>query len=171
MIVLVVKRMRKYRKEFAAVLGSTGSNMTKSRFKRLFLMAATLTVIVLPVQFYVLVQNTSYPFIHYNWNSIHQKPWHDIVMVTTQGKVFYDRWVHVAIGFVMFFFFGVGAEALKMYREWLLACGFQKIFPQLLRPTPTLRNASTTSFARFVPDRACQFFTKRFPTSSSVGPL
>lgn len=163
--------MRKYRKEFAAVLGSTGSNLTKSRFKRLFLMSATLIVIVLPVQFYVLVQNTSYPIVRYNWSVIHGKTWQDIVMVRTEGKVFYDRWVHIAIGLAMFLFFGLGAEALKMYHEWLLACGFYKVFPQLLRQTPTSRNASTTSFARFLPDRACQFFAKRFPTSSSVGPL
>lgn len=170
-VVLVVMRMRKYRKEFAEVLGSTGSNLTKSRFKRLFLMSATLIVIVLPVQFYVLAQNTSFQFIRYNWSAIHGKTWQDIVMVPTGGKVFYDRWVHIAIGLAMFLFFGLGAEALKMYHGWLMACGFHKVFPQLLRQTPTSRNTSTTSFARFLPDRACQFFAKKFPTSSSVGPL
>lgn len=163
--------MRRYRQEFAAVLGSTGSNLTKSRFKRLFLMSATLTLIVLPVQFYVLAQNTSFPFIRYNWSAVHGKSWQDIIMRSTQGTVYYDRWVHIAIGFTMFLFFGLGAEALKMYRGWLLTCGFHKIFPQLLRQSPSSRNASTSSFARFLPNRACQFFAKSLPTSSFVGPL
>ena len=164
--------MRKYRQEFATILSSTDSKLTKSRFKRLFLMSATLTVIVLPVQFYVLAQNTSYPFIRYSWSAIHGKTWQDIVMVPTEGAVFYDRWVHIAMGLGMFFFFGLGAEAVKMYRGWLLACGFEKIFPQLLCPMPTPRNASTTSFARrFLPNGACQLFNKNLSTSRCVRPL
>ena len=130
---LVVIRMRKYRQEFAAILGSSNSKLTKSRFKRLFLMSATLIVIVLPVQFYVLAQNASYPFLRYDWNAVHGQTWQDIVMVPTEGAVFYDRWVHIAIGMGMFFFFGLGAEAIKMYRGWLLACGMDKIFPGLCR--------------------------------------
>lgn len=169
---LVIVRVRRYRQEFATILGSSDSKLTKSRFKRLFLMSASLTLIVLPVQFYVLAKNTSYPFIRYNWKVIHGKNWQDIVMVPSEGVVFYDRWVHVATGSAMFIFFGLGSEALKMYHGWLLACRFDKVFPQLRRPPTAPRSASTTSFAsRIFPKRAYRCFTNNFSTGSSVGPL
>lgn len=126
--------MRKYRQEFAAILGSNDSRMTKSRFQRLFLVSGTLIVIVLPVQFYVLAKTTSYPFIRYDWATVHGESWQDIIMVPTGGVVFYDRWVHIAVGFVVFFFFGLGVEAKKLYQGWLLACGFDRILPQCANP-------------------------------------
>jgi pheromone a factor receptor len=164
--------MHKYRQEFSAIISSTGSNLTASRFKRLFFMSATLILIVLPVQFYVLSQNTSYPFIRYDWNAIHGLSWQNIIMVPTGGVVYYDRWVHIAIGFGMFFFFGLGADAVKMYRGWLLACGVDKIFPGLHRQTPTLRKVSTTSSTRALfASRARRFFTKPASGGSSIAPL
>ena len=171
LVVLVLMRMRKYRKEFAVILSSSDSKLTKSRFQRLFLVSATLIVMVLPVQFYVLAQNTSYPFMRYDWAAIHGQSWQDIVMVPTEGGVFYDRWVHIAIGLVMFFFFGLGVEATKMYRGWLLTCGFDKIFPSLRCQSSTSKNASTISLARkLLPGRAYRLFSKDTSTVNSVTP-
>jgi pheromone a factor receptor len=164
-------RMRKYRQEFSAILGSTDSKLTKSRFKRLFWMAGTLTIIVLPVQFYILSQNASYPFVRYDWNAIHGRSWQNIIMVPTGGAVFFDRWIHIAIGLGMFFFFGLGAEAIKMYRGWLLAWGFDKIFPRLQRQSSGPGVGSTSVARRLFTSRACRFFTKGASRGSSVAPL
>lgn len=132
-IVLVVHRIRKYRKEFAEILHASNSGLTKSRFQRLFLICLVLTVLGLPVQLYVLYQNCMYPMIPYNWNRIHGPAWWDIILIPTNGSVTYDRWIQIGVGLTVFIFFGLGHDAMKMYRRWLLKLGFGKLFPILLR--------------------------------------
>lgn len=161
--------MSKYRKEFASILDSSNSNLTKSRFKRLFFMSFIIIVVVLPVQLYMFYQNVSFPFSPYNWKSIHGPSWSDIILVPTGGAVYSDRWVHIGTGLAVFFFFGFGRDAIKMYRSWLIKTGFGTIFPGLHDQLPTARKNTTTSAAdsSFV-HRARLFFTKRCSVNSSV---
>lgn len=161
--------MNKYRKEFASILNSSDSNLTKSRFKRLFFMSFIIIVVVLPVQIYVLYQNVSFPFSPYSWKTIHGPSWFDVILVPTGGAVYSDRWVHIGTGLAVFVFFGFGRDAIKMYRSWLIQAGFGTIFPGLNDQLPTARKNTTTSAkdGSFV-HRARLFFTKRRSVDSSV---
>lgn len=162
---LVILRMRRYQQDFSSILSSSSTNLTKSRFKRLFFMTMTLIAVVLPVQFYVLYRNVSFPLIPYDWNAIHGPDWGDIILVPTGGVVHFDRWIHIAVGFALFFFFGIGKEALSMYRGWLLEIGFGAIFPRL-HPAGT-RIASTAPTAKgSFSSRARIYLNKRLSTDS-----
>ncbi|MCJ1270905.1 a-factor receptor [Lobaria immixta] len=163
--VLVILRMRKYRQEFSAILSSSGSNLTKSRFKRLFFMTMTLIAIVLPVQFYVLYRNVSFPLIPYDWNAIHGPMWGDVIMVPTGGVVRFDLWIQIAVGFALFVFFGIGKEALNMYRDWLLRFGFGAIFPRL-QPVSTRIPSTASTTKGFFSSRARIYFSKRLSTDT-----
>ena len=124
-------RLRKYRKDFSAILTSSNPGLTKSRFIRLFLAALFLIVLCIPVQVYVFYNNANYPLVPYSWSEIHGPTWWNIILIPTYGSVSFDRWIQIGLGIVVFACFGVGQDAIAMYRKWLLQAGMGKIFPRL----------------------------------------
>ncbi|KAI9748081.1 MAG: a-factor receptor [Lichina confinis] len=129
--VLVIIRLHKYRKQFLQILSASSANLNKSRFMRLFFMSLMLLLVLLPVQFYVLAVNLSYPHRPYSWKAVHSPDWGRVIMIPTGGQVAFDRWIRVSCGFLVFVFFGTGNEAISMYRKWLLALGLGRWFPSL----------------------------------------
>ncbi|KAL9133839.1 MAG: hypothetical protein Q9175_004975 [Cornicularia normoerica] len=143
--VLVIIRMRRYRKDFSEILVSSNSNLTKNRFLRLFLLSVALIVTFIPLQFYVLFVNSSFPpLLPYSWDLVHSPQWEDIMLIPTGGEVHYDRWIQIALGIGVFVFFGLGQDAQVLYRKWLLKLGFGRVFPGLHRQ-PTRRAILPTS--------------------------
>lgn len=162
---LVVHRIRKYRKDFSDILASSSTNLNKSRFLRLFLMSLTLIVFFLPLQFYVLYRNASFPQHPYSWTGVHGPSWAQIIEVPTHGSVIFDRWIRIALGFTIFTFFGLGKDATAMYRGWLLKLGFGRIFPSLngRRQLPSASGNSSTfgSSRASLVSRAHSFLIKK----------
>ena len=70
--------------------------------------------------------------IPHSWTWIHGPSWWDIILIPTNGEVTYDRWIQIGLEFIVFLFFGMGNDAVKMYRQWLVRVGFGKILPGLL---------------------------------------
>lgn len=143
--VLVVARMRRYRKDFSAILVSSNSDLTKSRFLRLFLLSIALILTFLPVQLYTLYQNSIMPLIPYSWRLVHGQDWWRVIPVPTGGAVPFDRWIQIAVGFAVFVFFGLGQDAQKMYRQWLLKIGFGRLLPCLRHEPSSARRAFPAS--------------------------
>lgn len=113
--------MRKYRRDFSSILSASNSNLTESRFLRVFLLSSLLVLIFLPLQTYVLYQNLSRPLLPYSWDLVHERSsWMDIIMVPQHGVVPLDRWITIILGLLLFVFFGLGSDATKMYRKWWL---------------------------------------------------
>ncbi|KAL9125703.1 MAG: hypothetical protein Q9217_005132 [Psora testacea] len=142
--VLVIYRMHKYRKEFSTILVSSNSNLTKNRFLRLFLMSIALILVFLPVQVYILYQNSIVPMLPYSWALVHGDDWGDIMLLPTGGAVIFDRWIQIAFGFAIFLFFGMGHDAQEMYRKWLLVIGLGRVFPSLRQSSQDRRNLSSS---------------------------
>ncbi|KAL8636725.1 MAG: hypothetical protein Q9228_005912 [Teloschistes exilis] len=118
---VVLIRMRKYRRDFSSIISSaTNSNLTESRFQRLFFLSSALVLVYLPIQFYILYRNASVPLLPYSWELIHGTSWSDIILVPSHGEVRFDRWIMIVLGIFVFVFFGTGNDATKMYRKWLL---------------------------------------------------
>ncbi|KAI4743308.1 fungal pheromone STE3G-protein-coupled receptor [Aureobasidium sp. EXF-12298] len=127
--ILVIHRLHKYRSSFNSILAS--SNTTRGRFFRLFATASILILGITPVQIYIIV--TQYPRQNYpfNFRELHDpKIWNTSVVLPS--TVLYDRWINLACGFLIFFFFGMGRDAKGMYREWLVKVGLGRLFPVLL---------------------------------------
>ena len=142
---LVIIRMHKYRKQFSQIVSSSSSNLNKSRFVRLFLISFTLLLIFLPLQFYILYVNLSYPRHPYSWSHVHGPSWSQIVKVPTGGQVIFDRWIRVGSGLLIFVFFGLGKDAMGMYRKWLVKMGLAKVFPSLTSPRSMQQPSGSTS--------------------------
>lgn len=126
--------MHRYRSEFGRLLAI--SNTTKSRFLRLFILSMMLILVFLPLQIYVFVRNLEFGVGGYHWSWTHPEDWGFIQIIPTFGVVFFDRWIQGAVGILLFFLFGIGDDALKMYRRGLRRCGFGKIFTAIQSDGP-----------------------------------
>ena len=128
--VLILLRLYRYRLDFASILAT--SNTTKSRFLRLYLLCILWILGMVPTQAYVLYRNLSITRTPYKWSTVHNpSAWNEIIMVPSHGVILYDRYIWLAEGVVVFVFFGLGKEAVSMYRSGLLALGFGRVFPSL----------------------------------------
>lgn len=120
-------RIHKYRQQFSDILRNSGSNITKSRFFRLFLISLVLVSVNVPLALYIFYRNMEIVLIPYSWKLVHGVGWDYIPKIPSQSIQF-DRWIPVAAGFVCFSFFGTGNDAAKMYRGWLEVLGVGKYF-------------------------------------------
>ncbi|MCJ1248170.1 a-factor receptor [Trapelia coarctata] len=176
--IIILHRMRIYRRDFSHILRATSSGLNKSRFFRLFALAMILLVIILPVQFYILYQNTSFPLQPYSWTRVHGPDWDSVILIPTLGAVIFDRWIRIALGFIVFACFGIGGEATKLYKSWLVAVGLGYIFPVLNRPAQSLpthrvnsnptRSSSETSRLGSLSTKAKLIFARKFSRSSAA---
>ncbi|KAJ5461872.1 uncharacterized protein N7458_003424 [Penicillium daleae] len=158
---LVLIRMRKYRSDFSLILRSANSRMSKSGFLRLFFLAFTMLVAILPTEGYVVYYDLiiSFPWHPYSWSRMHGPQWNQITKYPTQGQVFFDRWTPIAAGYMLFIFFGFGRDATRIYRTFFWRIGLGYCFPVFARPTdseatnrshPTTLVGSTISRAKLL---------------------
>lgn len=132
--------MRTYRREFSSIITASKSNMTESRFIRLFLLSSALVLVFLPLQLYVLYHNASVSLLPYSWAEVHGYDWMDVVKQPTHGVVPLDRWITIVLGIFVFLFFGLGNDATKMYRKWWLKLRLN--FPGMYGQAPVLQPRS-----------------------------
>ncbi|KAL4884117.1 pheromone A receptor-domain-containing protein [Aspergillus karnatakaensis] len=134
---LVLVRLHRYRSQFNDIVRSASSRFNKSRFLRLFCISLLMLLALLPMQAYVVYVNykSSLPWHAYEGPFLSEETWTTIVKVPTGGKVFYDRWIDVAAGFVCFFFFGCGKDASRMYHSVLDRVGLGSFFGSVLSTT------------------------------------
>ncbi|KAI9837460.1 MAG: hypothetical protein M1819_007108 [Sarea resinae] len=130
--VVVIFRIHRYRSEFSHLLAL--SNTSRSRFLRLFLISTILCIVFLPLQLYVFYVNVNHPLERYSWSRVHSAEWSQIIMAPSFGTVRFDRWIYIASGMLVFVFFGVGREAVEMYRGWLVKMGLGTVLPTLTKP-------------------------------------
>ena len=164
---MVILRIRKYRQEFALILDSSGSGLTKNRFTRLFLMALTLIVVIIPVETYILYIFAIKIDLSYDWALVHGSDWGSIILTPTGGSVQYDRWIQVGLGFAVFVFFGLGHDAQEMYRKFMLRLGMGRIFPTLRLSKTEKRRLRASAGSETVSDGSrVHLFAKRFSRAS-----
>ncbi|KAF2142791.1 uncharacterized protein K452DRAFT_225951, partial [Aplosporella prunicola CBS 121167] len=112
---LILYRTFRYRKEFSRMLAA--SNTTPSRFLRLFIICAFFMAGILPYQAYMLYVNmTGRDFGSYSWTRVHGPDWNVTLLVASDGVVLAEYWITVALGYALFAFFGLGDDAMAMYR-------------------------------------------------------
>ncbi|PWY69230.1 a-pheromone receptor PreA [Aspergillus eucalypticola CBS 122712] len=161
--VIVLHRLTKYRSQFGDILQSANSNLTKSRFLRLFLIAFMMLWAIIPVQTYVVASNiiVTQPWHSYSWSVAHPPDWNEVIKVPVAGHVFYDRWIPVASGYMFFIFFGSGRDAFVMYRAILIFLGFGRCFTSLQSSS-----ANGSSASGFLGSRAKLLFNRRWTTTA-----
>lgn len=64
------------------------------------------------------------------------------------STVLYDRWTNLGCGLLIFFFFGLGKDAVGMYREWLVKLGLGGCFPVLLQTEHSQRGVLSSDHSK-----------------------
>jgi pheromone a factor receptor len=171
---ILTYRLYRYRREFARLVAAR--NTTKSRFVRLFLICLIVILVYLPYTTWLLTNLIAATRGHdaYSWNRIHDPAtFNTISKVAMYGNVPVDKWGQVATGYVLFFVFGTGADAWKLYRQMALTVGLGKWFPGLYatRESGAVTPRSFATWRDSVTSRAKSVFQSRSGsmTNSTVG--
>lgn len=131
-------------------------------------MSIILIAVVLPIQLYLFSAAISQDFIPYDWEKIHGPGWSQrIVLVPTSGNLLLDRWFHMLMGFALFIFFGLGKDAMTMYRGWLLNIGLVGLFPSLSGGPPEAQSIASSATLGSFGSRARAIFFKKTSTDAS----
>ncbi|KAF2768408.1 STE3-domain-containing protein [Teratosphaeria nubilosa] len=162
---LVLARLYHYRQGFASILAC--SNTTNTRFMRLYIFCLVLLLPVLPLEIYTLYQNLNHDQHPYSWAESHNpKVWNRIRLRTSNGSVYWDRWIWLACGVVIFLFFGLGRDAVKMYKDGLLAIGASRIFPSLREDWRPRASPAVNTISSFSSKAKIYFDNKRNSVST-----
>ena len=140
--ILLLIRIYRYRKDFNSILAASAT--TRSRFLRPLILSLLLIFVEVPLSFWILADNLTYGLHPFNYQTLHDpKTWNTIAFVDFGGQVVYDRWIRLILGFLVFVFFGLGQDAVTMYKSWLMKAGFGKCFPMLSKRSAARRSASS----------------------------
>ena len=132
---------------------------------RLYILCLVWILVFIPTQAYVLYVNLSTHRTSYSWSEAHDfADWDNIIMTPSYGAIIFDRWIWLGSGVVTFIFFGLGREAVSMYRSGLLAIGVGRIFPSL-RPDYMSRKSTAGTVSSFG-SKAKLYFKRKSSNSS-----
>ena len=128
----MIYRLHRYQKELQSLFEA--SNTTKSRFYRLFILSSILIGVILPSQAYILAMNLTHQYQPYSWSRVHGDSWNSALLLPSEENVPFDRWIRIGSGFLIFVFFGIGKDAVILYKSWIFNfTSFVKNFCQKLR--------------------------------------
>lgn len=130
--VVVMFRLVRYRNEVSTILSR--SSMSKSRFVRLFLIAAVFIIVYTPFSIYTFTSNIDTTGSAWSWQDVHPPGWTTyIVKVVVDNATAVDRWIQVATGYCVLLVFGTASEVKSTYRQWAVATGLTRVSSVLRR--------------------------------------
>lgn len=131
-------------------------------------MSITLITVVLPIQLYLFSTAILLDLLPYDWEAIHGHGWSErIILVPTNGKLQFDRWIHFLMGYALFLFFGLGKDAVAMYRGWMVSIGLARLFPRLSGAPPGAQRIGSSTTLNSPGSRARAIFSKKRFTNAS----
>ncbi|KAK9456357.1 pheromone A receptor-domain-containing protein [Dipodascopsis uninucleata] len=120
---LTIYRYIKRRREFKQVLTSGQSSMTVSRFARLLFFCLIVILVSLPLSCYVFILNVKTGYQSYSWSRVHAPGNWNTISIVYLDEPLPNTWFYVLVSVLLFVAFGLGTDALMMYRGWLIKLG------------------------------------------------
>lgn len=130
--VLSIMTLYKYferKKDVTDILRCTNSGLSFKKFARLLIFNVLIAVVMIPVTVYYFSRNVSGVHGKFEWSKAHEL-WNVILFFDNGYQIVYDRWVEVALAIVTFLLFGLGSDAILMYKTGFLKVGIGKLLPQ-----------------------------------------
>jgi hypothetical protein len=125
-----------------------------------------LLLIFMPVTFYVFAKNLDIEWLPYSWEQVHYgDDWLWIRKIPTGNNVNFDRWVPVACGVLVFLIFGLGKDAMVLYRAWLNSIGVGKYLPRCIME-PSSPESSMAPYSGGTTDTTTTTSTTKAPAST-----
>lgn len=130
--VLSIMTLYKYferKRDVTDILRCTNSGLSFKKFARLLIFNILIAVVMIPVTVYYFSRNVSGVHGKFEWSNAHEL-WNVILFFDYGYQIVYDRWVEVALAIVTFLLFGLGSDAIQMYKTGFLKVGLGKLLPQ-----------------------------------------
>lgn len=112
------------KKDVNNILKCTNSGLNFRKFARLLIFSILIIIALVPLAVYNFASDAKYyrgPFI---WKEIHTSYWGEIVYYDLGISTCYDRFIDIGLSFIAFIIFGLGSDALTMYKKILGHIGF-----------------------------------------------
>lgn len=116
---LVLIEFYKKRKDVRDILYCTNSGLNLTRFARLLILCFVIILIMLPLSIYGLVLDIQQLEGTYNFASIHSPALWNVIVKLDIGKPIYTVWIYILASYLVFLIFGLGSDALSMYKKFL----------------------------------------------------
>lgn len=107
------------RKDVGDILHCTNSKLNLTRFARLLIFCFLIILIMLPLSIYGVVGDVKHYNGHYSFKETHQKAFWNTIPKFDAGNILVNLWIYLAMSYVVFLIFGLGADALHMYANFL----------------------------------------------------
>lgn len=118
----------KKRRDAKDLLKCTNSGLNIKRFARLLSFSLTVLFTTLPLSVFYFVLNEQAFRGPFSWSDTHYEYWNETVFFDSDPSDFYDRWVSLALSVICFILFGLGTDAINLYRTILIQLRFNCIF-------------------------------------------
>jgi pheromone a factor receptor len=155
-IVAIIFRIFRHRRNIGSALRHTGSGMSDRRFLKLVILALILILVYIPCQSFAFSNDLPLlPIENWTWNlhhaystEMHTVPW--TVILFGIGKASfpiyqYYGWEPVAWDILMFLFYGLNWDTWDVIRGLAAKIGFAKIFHSLREPRQPRQRPDTSS--------------------------
>ncbi|QLL30387.1 hypothetical protein HG536_0A02040 [Torulaspora globosa] len=107
------------RKDVKDILHCTNSKLNLTRFARLLIFCCLIILVMFPLSIYALVEDVKSFNGHYSYKETHSSAlWNVIPKIDAGGRLL-TVWIYVLMSYLVFFIFGLGADALHMYANFL----------------------------------------------------
>lgn len=107
------------RKDVGDILHCTNSKLNLTRFARLLVFCFLIVLIMLPLSIYGVVGDVKHYSGHYSFKETHSKVHWNTIPKFDAGKILVNLWLYLAMSLLVFFIFGLGADALHMYANFM----------------------------------------------------
>ncbi|KAG7661070.1 STE3 [[Candida] subhashii] len=110
------------RKDANDILLCTNSGLNLKRFARLLIFCILVIIAMVPIATYHFYQKASGEVAKFVWSEVHSWAW-GLPLYLDYGMLpLYSRFINFALSVITFLLFGLGADAVEMYREILAKC-------------------------------------------------
>lgn len=121
------------RKDVQDILRCTNSGLSLAKFSRLLAFCVIIVLVMFPVSLYSFISGLSNVSPHYSFSEIHSKVFWNGILFAPSSSPAYFCWVYIALSYVVFVFFGLGADSIAMYLGFLSRVGFRPVIERARR--------------------------------------
>lgn len=105
------------RKDVKDILLCTNSGLNIKRFARLLIFSFLIVFAMIPLSLYYFVSQAEVLKNPFHWDQVHNEEWNVIYFYDFGFFTFYDRLVNCILSVLAFIIFGLGSDALDMYKS------------------------------------------------------
>lgn len=117
------------RQDVRDILHCTNSGLNISRFARLLVFCMLIILVMFPFSIYSFVSDLKHvnaSYRHYSFSETHNSGIWNVILRFDPGKPLYSVWLYILMSYLVFLIFGLGADALHMYANFLRTIGLGK---------------------------------------------